>query len=333
MDNQEEKYIGYLKYSGKSIENGLLDARKSAEALLGFDEILRYFLLKEDPALKEIDFEIPVRIRKGSWEALIPETIEGWILAGGGIAATTYLTATAKKAATDGLFETGLAKDVNKTFKVSLFAVQWVIKIASHLGSFTKKKFENVKIEQREQGDFIKIPNKKNQYLEVPKKCFDLFTSCPEKLFSKNAQIIQPNRTLEFGVFDNGQESKVSISEKEKFIFCSQEEDEEIVLPELEHGQFVELEGEITRTTESTNSIGFRYQDHTIVCKPDSGKNIALFKNEIVSQEYNHFFSKIQIKGKIDRTDKNGEFKEKKPQILFTEINPLKIEDKQKSLF
>ena len=44
--NQEEKYIGYLKYSGKSIEDGLLDARKSAEALLGFDEILRYFVTK-----------------------------------------------------------------------------------------------------------------------------------------------------------------------------------------------------------------------------------------------------------------------------------------------
>lgn len=124
MDNQEEKYIGYLKYSGKSVESGLLDVRKSAEALLGFDEILRYFLLKEDPTLKEIDFEIPVRIKKGSWEALIPETIEGWILAGGGITATTYLAAMAKKAGTDGLFETGPAKDIKKTFKASLVAIQ-----------------------------------------------------------------------------------------------------------------------------------------------------------------------------------------------------------------
>ena len=330
MDNQEQKYIGYLKYSGKSIENGLLDARKSAEALLGFDEILRYFLLKEDPALKEIDFEIPVRIRKGSWEALIPETIEGWILAGGAI---TYLTAVAKKAGTDGLFETGPVKDVKKTFKASLVAIQQIIKIASHLGGFEKKKLKNAKIEQKPQETFLKIPNEQNQYLEVPKKYFVLFKDCPEKLFSKNARIIETERILEFGVFKNGKDEKVSISEKEKFIFCSQEEDEEIVLPELKHGQFVKLEGEITRTTESTNSIGFRYQDHTIVCKPDSGKKIALFKNGIVSQEYNHFFSKIQIKGKIDRTDKNGEFKEKKPQILFTEINPLKIEDKQQSLF
>ena len=329
---QEEKYIGYLKYSGKSVENGLLDARKSAEALLGFDEILRYFLLKEDPSLKEIDFEIPVRIRKGSWEALIPETIQEWILVGGGIVGTTYLTAAAKKAGIDGLFETGPAKDVKKIFKTSLVAIQWVIKIASHTGSIANKKFKNVKIEQKNGEYFVKIPNDKNKYLEVPYKCLNLFVKCPEKLFSKNAKIIQAERTLEFGVFENGQESKVSVSEKDKFIFYSQEDDDEVILPELKHGQFVELEGEITRTTESTNSIGFRYKDHTIVCKPQS-KNIAQFKNKIVSQEDDHFFSKVKIKGQIDRTDKNEEFKEKRPRIFFTEINPLEIEDKKQSFF
>lgn len=327
---QEEQFIGYLRYSGKSVENGLLDARKSAEALFGFDQVLRYFLLKEDPTLSEIDFEIPVRIRKGSWEALIPEIIDK--IFSPECVLTTYGVATANQAAKDGLFETGLAKDVKKTFKASLVAAQWVIRTASHIGSLTKKKFENVKFEKRGQETLVKIPNKKNEYLEVPKKYFDLFIACPEKLFSKNAKIIQTERTLEFGVFENGQESKVSVSEKEKFIFCNQEDDEEIILPELKHGQFVELEGEITRATESTNSIGFRYQDHTIVCKPQLG-NIAQFKNRIVSQEDDHFFPKVQIKGQIDRTAKNGEFKEKRPQIFFSEISPLEIEDKKQSLF
>ena len=174
---KEEQYIGYLKYSGKSVEGGLLDVRKSAEALLGFDEVLRYFLLEEDPSLSEIEFEIPVRIREGSWEALIPETIEAWILtAGGGVALTTYMTTTAKKAANDGFLETGIAKDIKATFKNSIRAVQWVIKIASHVGSLTKKKFQNIKIEQIEQENFLKIPNAKDEYLTVPKKYFDLFS-------------------------------------------------------------------------------------------------------------------------------------------------------------
>ena len=113
--NQKEKYIGYIKYSGKSVEDGLLDIKKSAEALLWFDEILRHFILIEDPTLSEIEFEIPIRIKKGSWEALIPETIHGWILAIGTIAAAHhYLVGVAKKAATDGIFETGPAKDIKK---------------------------------------------------------------------------------------------------------------------------------------------------------------------------------------------------------------------------
>ena len=111
--NQEEKYIGYLKYSkGKSIEDGLLDARKSAEALLGFDEILRYFVTKKNPEFKNINFEIPVRIRKGSWEALIPEIIEKWYL----IPIIIYAKGMANKASQDGLFETGAAKDIKKTY-------------------------------------------------------------------------------------------------------------------------------------------------------------------------------------------------------------------------
>ena len=331
--NEEEKYIGYLKYSGKSVEDGLLDARKSAEALLGFDEILRFFLLKEDPALAEIDFEIPVRIKKGSWEALIPETIGGWILAGGGIVATTsYLTSVAKKAGTDGFLETGPAKDIKKTFSNSIKGAQWAIRIASHLKNFSKKKLGNAKIQHKGQEITIIIPNEKNEYLEVPQKYWDLFLVCPEKLFSKNVKIIQSERNLEIGVFENGEDKKVSISEEEKSVFCSEDDDEEIILPELKHDQFVELEGEITRATESANSIGFRYQNHTIVCKPQSG-SIAQFKNKIVSQQDNHLFPKVKIRGRIDRKDKNGEFKEKRPQIFFSEIIPIETDDNRQSLF
>ena len=95
--DQDEKFIGYLKYSGKSVADGFLDTRKSAEALLGFDEMLRYFLLKEDPSLKDVDFEIPVKIRKGSWEMVIPEIIDKLLSPTGVLA--TYAAITAKRAA------------------------------------------------------------------------------------------------------------------------------------------------------------------------------------------------------------------------------------------
>ncbi|NLO18469.1 MAG: hypothetical protein GX121_01085 [Ignavibacteria bacterium] len=330
--NMDEKYIGYLKYSGKSVEDGFLDIRKSAEALLGFDVILRYFLLKEDPSLSKIEFEIPIRIRKGSWEALIPKTIEAWILTGGGLAATTYLTALAKKAATDGFFETGIAKDIKKTFQNAIIAIQWIIKIAKHIGSFVNHKFENLKVEKESNKLYVLIPNKKNKLIKVQKKYYDLFINCPGSLFSKNANIIENDRILKFGVFKNGVKRIVTISENEKQIFYNNDENNDIVLPELIHGQFVELEGEITRATENTNTIGFRYKDHILVCKPKYGI-IAKFKESIISNDNNHFFPKVLLKGQVDRTNKNGDFKEKKPQILFFEIIPLKSENQNANTF
>jgi len=323
MSNRQD--IGYLKYSGKSVEEGLLDARKSAEALLGFDEILRFFVLKEEPSLKSFDFEIPVRIKKGSWEAWIPAAIALWF-------SKEYLSSFAKSAATEGLFGTGPVKDISKIFKASFKSVQWIIKIASHVRELKKKKFDNAKIEQTSQGTFIKIPNKQNEYLNVPKKYFDLFLTCPANIFSKNAGIIETERTLELGVFENGREEKVSITEKDKYIFFTKPEEDEIVLPELKHGRSVELDGEITRATESVNTIGFRYQEHIIICKPESG-NIAKFKTKIVSLADDHVFSAVKIIGTVDRTDVYGGFKEKRPTIIFVDLISLETETKGQSLF
>ncbi len=60
----DEEYIGYLKYEGKLVEEGLLDARKAAQALLGFDEAIRFFVGQQSPLLRDLDFELPVRLRK-----------------------------------------------------------------------------------------------------------------------------------------------------------------------------------------------------------------------------------------------------------------------------
>ena len=64
----EQEYLGYFKYEGSLVESGYMDARKSAEALIGIDEVLRHFLFQQDKTLQEKEIEIPIRIRKGSWE-------------------------------------------------------------------------------------------------------------------------------------------------------------------------------------------------------------------------------------------------------------------------
>lgn len=319
--NQEEKYIGYLRYSGTSVEDGFLDARKSADALLGFDEILRYFLIKEDTSLKDVNFEIPVKIGKGS--------IVLWVC---GIAVTAYLTKSAQEAATKGFLNTATARDTEMIVRGALKSAQWVIKIGSHLGSLALKEFKSGLIIQETQ--VVELLNDNNESLRVPKKYIDLYRECPQKLFSKNAGIIESDRTLELGVFDGGVVEKVSISEKHKNIYYSRTEDDnsDIIFPELKQGQFVELEGEITRATESMNTIGFRYNEHVLICKPSQG-TIADFKQKAISKRENHFFPKVRIIGVIDRTSENGEFKERRPQIIFSDIVTLELGDSNQRLF
>ena len=79
MNEEKEEYLAYFKFEGETVKDGYLDARKSAEALIGIDEIFRYFLYKKSPELSSMEFELPVRTRKGSWETLIPENIGEWV--------------------------------------------------------------------------------------------------------------------------------------------------------------------------------------------------------------------------------------------------------------
>ncbi len=321
--NQKEQCIGYLKYSGASIKDGLFDMRKSAEALLGFDEILRFFLLKEDSNLSNIDFEIPVRVSRGSWMIEIVDKI----FSVEGITAI-YVMKSAQKAATDGLFQIGIAKDIKVVFKASLKSIQWIIKIASHIGTLSSKAIKAEKLE-RENGEiFIKIPNDKNKYLKVSQKHYNLFKQCPDKLFKKSVSIVESGIALEVGVYENKKHEIVAISEKEKSIFCNIEEKEIVILPELKHGQNIELEGQITKVTEDRNSVGFRYKDHILICKPQL-KQIAQYKNKIISREFSRFFlERVRIRGIVNRTDSNKGVEAKKPQILFSEIIPVnKIKD------
>ncbi len=323
--DKEEAYIGYLRYTGQSVENGLLDIKKSAEALLGFDEVLRYFLIKEDPRLLGYDFEIPVRIKKGSWEAAIPEVIDKLFSpAGIGYAALgTYATVTASKAAQEGLFSTGLVKDIKGTFKAALKSVQWVIKIGSRIGML-KKNLNKVKLSSN--GEEILVPDDQGIFLTVSKKYFDRYVECPPRLFSKNAKIIDKNRVLEFGVYDAGKEEKVRINESEKQIYYIEGEENEIILPELTDGQQVELEGIITRGNEKTNTVGFEYKEHILTCIPQEG-SITVYKTKIISHLRNHIFPRVIMKGTVDRVSIEAQFKEKKPRIIFSDIIPLEKEE------
>ena len=152
------EYIGYIKYQGPHIKDGLFGAREAAVALNGFDEVFRYFLAKEEPEFAKLKYDLPVKIEEGSWEILTPENIEHlmYVAAGSGIGFCTlkkYFETVAEMAAKDGLLQSGPAKDIKAIFQKTFQTIQWVIKLVSHIKEF-RKKFDHAKIEKDE---FISI--------------------------------------------------------------------------------------------------------------------------------------------------------------------------------
>jgi hypothetical protein len=311
MAQSDEKYLGHLKFYGKLVDDGYLDTKKSAQVLLGFDEVLRYFLYQEDKALSEIEFEIPVKIQKGSWMAIIPENIAEWIGIAAGAGLTSYALAAAKKMAENDFKDIGL----KTVFKAALKGIVSVVKIAIHLGSLTKKKIENVRF--RNDNKEIGIVNDEGNILWVDKAQIDLYINCPDRLFSKITQIIEPERNLEIAlVEDPDQVSRITYSNR--YIFCRRPEElDDFIFPELEHGAYVELDGFVTRGNQNTNSVGFYYNGHILTCYPRDG-SIIRFKQLL--------FTHCLMKGFVDRLDKNGIIIEKKPRITFMDL--LLIDDK-----
>ena len=312
-------YLGYLKYSGKLVEKGFLDARKSAQALLGFDEAIRYFVNLQSPQLGDIQYEIPIKIGKGSWEALIPDTIGDWIKAAAGIAITTYITTMVKKLAENNFKDIG----VKEIFRNSLSAIKWFIKIGKHLGNLTQKKFKNVK--WRNNNKEIGIPNNTGEILFIPVNYYETYVASRSNLLSKISEIVESERILTIGIIKPTEVEEENIIGNEKYIFYDKEEDDDYFLfPELTHGKKIELEGDITRGNEPANSIGFRYKDHILTCYPEKG-SIVNYKNAL--------FLKCKIIGAINRLDKFGKITEKRPKIVFSEILPLENDDSNLPLF
>jgi len=133
-DNSDD-FIGFLRYDGELVIDGVIDARAAATALNGFDQSLRYFVTQQRPELATVEFPIPVRMDRGSWTAYLPSTIEQWIETGFALFAARYIATAAKQLAEQDFKDIGL-RDV---FKKALHALQWFARIGKHLGSLQRR--------------------------------------------------------------------------------------------------------------------------------------------------------------------------------------------------
>jgi hypothetical protein len=329
----DKERIGYLKYQGESVKDGFMDARKQAEALLGFDEILRYFVTNEENNFGQINFEIPVRVQKGCIEFDLGELINlGLIIK---TAITAYATQTAIVSAKDGFFESGLIKDSKKILKNSLIALQWIIKISKHAGSIANKKFKKIVPQEINNQNFVEITNENDEVLLVLKKHHDIFIKIPDKILSKNVKLINDNEKLIIGVFEGEKEEVAEIIQTDKVIFydLNDDVDEEIILPDLKHGDIVaDLEGKINKVIENKNKFSFTYNNHIIDCLLEEGARVGKFKNKIISEDSESIFATVKISGIVSREDKDGLLTAKKPKIILSNIK--KIEgNKEINLF
>lgn len=310
--NYDDPNIGifsYIKFDGKRVEDGFLDARKSGETLIGIDEALRYFIYQENPDFQSFDFEIPVRIRKGSWEALFSESLDMLLIKGaltwGG---AKYLGKALEKMAENDFKNAGFKEVFKKSFK----AMTWIIRMAIHLGTLSIKKFRNVEFSKDNQ--LTKLKNSEGEELWVPTEYLELFANCPDSMFSKLAKIIEEERELVVGFKDENKTEEVRVKYSQKFIFTTEQDMDEVLFPELKHNDYVELQGHVTRGNEKANTIGFLYQEHILTCYPEEG-NIKRYRNAL--------FSNCLMKGFVDREDKKGKTNELRPRIRFIALELL----------
>ncbi len=311
MSDDIDLILGFLKYEGKKVNEGFMDARQSAQALLGLDEAIRYLTIKQVPSLKNVDFDLPVKIRRGSWEILIPDAIELIMK----VAGAAYTAKAAQKMADKDFNDIGF-KDI---IKKSIAGLVWFVKLGKHCRSASSQNSNKLRYDQKK--DQVIVVNDEDSELEIPRDIYELIQKSNDKLLKKVADLIESDKNLKIGVKDKDEIVEEVITTRDKFIFGSDDVEEEVLFPELEHGKQVELIGSLTKGNERSNNLGLWYKGHVLTCTPKTGR-IVRYKECL--------FTECRVTGYISREDK-GEVSARKPKVIFTHIQ--QIGDERPSLF
>tara|TARA_R110000850_G_scaffold243177_2_gene368030 strand:+ start:31 stop:978 length:948 start_codon:yes stop_codon:yes gene_type:complete len=304
--------VGILKFDGKLIVEGAIDLKTAGESLIGLNEALNFFIKKEHPEFNEIELEIPVQIRKGSWEAIISEifTEHYWKIASVFLA-NKYLGTALGEMAKHDFKNIGFTDLIKKSFK----GIIWTIKIAKHLGSLSVKLISDILVLDDSKPNEIGISDSEGVILWVPVDALDFYKNCPDTLFFKMTKNIEIERDLTITYSDENENISSTISNTTKPIFFRYKDTKETFLfPELVHGEIVEIKGRITRGNENANTLGLSYKRHILTLVPVKG-NIVSNKGGL--------FSECTVIGKVDRMNRTGTKLEKKPKIIYTEIIPI----------
>ncbi|SFU81339.1 hypothetical protein SAMN05216350_105312 [Polaromonas sp. YR568] len=315
IESQDYEEVGFLKYSGEGMQNGVIDAGSAGSALVGLDEALRFFNTRQSPDFAILSYDIPVQTRAGSWEALI--------LAGaavGGAFALGYAKKAGEKLAENDFKDIG----IKHALKKSMSALQWLAKLKKH--TRRSRGWQIERIEPVGPIDIAVVINSKGEELPVPLEYMKWFHQMPPRLLLKMTSVIRTDRLLTIGSIDGSKVEQVTIVEEDKHLFenVENEEFEEAVLfPELVDGAWAQLIGRLIRGNEASNTVGLEYQGHVINCVPESGS---------VRQYKLALFLRCKVEGRVTRHAKNRFVADRRPTLILSGVTPLEV-DGQLGLF
>lgn len=314
---QYEEIIGYFKITGKSIENGVISAKSAYMVLESIDRTVNRAIKRKYPELSGIQLDIPVEIKKGSWQALIPDSLVDWVITAVGTGAITYATTAAKKMAENDFDKKGIKEATVSGIKT----LQSVIKLHKHLKGSKNRKINGVKF--KDNNKTLSIPNDEGKFIDISKSDFDDYYNFPENILKELAESPTNDQTLSIGVVEDGVTVEENIGYKDRSLFGITDSLEnntiDVLFPELRHGDKVELIGEVTRGNNQSNSMGFKYKEHILTCFPSKGR-VSDFKQQL--------FSKCIIRGEVIRVTDMTFTESNRPRIKFDDLEMI-VEDDQ----
>lgn len=305
--------LGLVRYEGKDLTGGIISSSEAITAIRGFDASLRWWILRNDPHLSDIELPVPIRVNRGSWELELPTTIGHWILTAAGLGGSAYVVQAAQKLAERDFDNIGLSNAFGAAFR----GLKAAIRLGIHLGGVTKDALG--KIKWLDNNRFVEVEGIDGSTITVRTDDLKAFLEMPSGRLSDLISLVSYKRELIIVSPDPEEEStRVTYEHRSIFVIDDKEDENEALFPDLEHGMDVQIQGFVTRGNEVANSIGFRYLDHILTCYPASG-SIVRYKPFL--------FNPCLIEGTISRLNDKNRPIAARPKIIFRKLTPLKEEE------
>jgi len=207
---------------------------------------------------------------------------------------------------------------------LAIDSIKWFARIGKHMGNVAVREFKHAQF--TDDLKQIGIKNENGDVLFVPKHILELYVSTNPRLLESMAENIQDGRSLAIGSMQAGVVDEEIVDLTDKSIFCDEDAElgEDVLFPELVHGDYVVLEGEVTRENKTSNSMGFKYNDHILTAYPETG-SIVRYKPLL--------FLKCRLFGTVNRIDETGRIGARRPKLYFSNLEPLEEDRDYSRLF